>query len=92
MELTINRQKKEIKIVYPVNLKDLLEELDYLFPDNSWMEYQLVYADSFQYPIMPTPYYPQTSLQPYSITTSTGTCFHTHQSGTGITYINTTTK
>lgn len=60
MKLQINTTEKTIKIEESVNLRDLIRELDKLFPHNTWKEYTLEYYVVTQpvltYPDLGDPY------------------------------------
>jgi hypothetical protein len=71
MKIQIDTTAKTIKLDEFVIMNDLIIELEKLFPNQEWKEYQLIHDYTFipapiiikEYPIYPT--YPNLPLQPY---------------------------
>lgn len=75
MNITINREKKEIQIEEPVNLGELITELNSLLGVD-WANFTLSFTNKYNF----IPYYPQPSL-PYYPDTIPGTHVVTCKNG-----------
>lgn len=79
MNIQIDTKTKTIKLQESVNLGELEDVLNKLFPNNEWKEYKLetnTVINNWKNPIIidryvPRPYYPWWSTQPYIVTTGT---------------------